>query len=596
MPESNLEDLGLENLKMKQTWLQEKTERIKDLYKIDDINDAFRDLSYSLIFDIGINDIDAEEIIDSRQDKQIDIIHIEENQIEQHAHLHILQIKNETGFKSTVVTQIKSGLSWIFSARKEEYEQLENEQFVTKISEIRQKRQDYGPNKISVTVYYVTKGNSKDLSGEYSQEKRSLENIYKNTGFESFEFKEVGAVELFDYLKSSEQSRRKINAKLPILYDVNIGSIIRYSTGETKAMICSTKGKDLAILSKIEPKDAIFDMNVRNFYGIEKNPVNSDIFNTCTSGNGDPSLFWFLNNGITMVCEHFDFTNDPDHPMVDLKNVQIVNGCQTAVTLREAYEKGLLKDSVNVLLRIYETKNPSLTSRITLTTNNQNKIVGRDLKANDVIQSDIQKIMLDRFGYYYERKNREFPDLPPDKKMKIVPNDKAGQAYLAIVGKKPSIARGFLGRIWDQHYDEIFKHATVEDLLLTYMIHNYCNWISKTIKKSEEIDEVQKGVATYGSYHIARVIGFNLVKDKWGSKEREKIKSIIIDAEKNPNYFLESYMKGLGIIRAIRLRDYDKNKQTISYYFKAEPVQNAIENELYSPSKIKKPTDPFEGF
>jgi len=169
MPDSSLEDLGVENLKMKQTWLQEKTERMKDLYKIDDINDAFRDLSYSLIFDIGINDIDTEEIIDSRQDKQIDIIHIEESQIEQTAHIHILQIKNESGFKSTVITQIKSGLGWVFSAPKEEYEQLENEQFVTKISEIRHLRQDYGPNKIRVTVYYVTKGNSKDLSPEYLQ-------------------------------------------------------------------------------------------------------------------------------------------------------------------------------------------------------------------------------------------------------------------------------------------------------------------------------------------------------------------------------------------------------------------------------------------
>jgi len=352
-------------------------------------------------------------------------------------------------------------------------------------------------------------------------------------------------------------------------------------------MICSTKGKDIAVLSKIEPKDAIFDMNVRSFYGIENNPVNSDIFKTCTSNNGDPSLFWFLNNGITMVCEHFDFTNDPDHPMVDLKNVQIVNGCQTAVTLREAYEKGLLKDSVNVLLRIYETKNPSLTSRITLTTNNQNKIVGRDLKANDVVQSDIQKIMLDRFGYYYERKNREFPDLPPDKKIKIVPNDKAGQAYLAIVGKKPSIARGFLGRVWDQHYDEIFKHASVEDLLLTYMIHVYCNKMSKTLKKADDIDEIDKEVATYGSYHIARAMGFLLVNDKWGNKEREKIKNIIVSAEKGPAFFFDTYNKAFDIIKNIRMRDFNKNKQTISYYFKAEPVQMAIENELYLPPSLK---------
>lgn len=580
MPPSGLESYSVENLKMKQTWLQEKIEHLKDLHGFDSVDEAFKYLSYNLIFDTGINDIDTGEIIDSRQDKQIDIIHIDENEKENQVQVHILQVKNESGFKSTIVTQMKNGLDWIFSAPKEEYERLENKQFIDKIAEIRNLRQIYGPYKMAVTVYYVTNGNTNDLSPEYLQEKRSLERAYKESGFANFEFKEVGAFELFDYLKASEQEKRKNDTKVPILYDVNKGSIIRYSAGETKALICSAKGKDIALLASTEPKDAIFDMNVRTFFGIEKNPVNTDIYNTC-SKNGDSSLFWFLNNGVTMVCEHFDLVNDPDEPIVDLKNVQIVNGCQTAVTLREAHEKGQLKDNVYVLLRIYETKNPSLTNRITLTTNNQNKIVGRDLKANDVVQADIQKIMLDRFGYYYERKNREFSFLSPDKKVKIVPNEKAGQAYLAIVGKKPSIARGFLGRVWEEHYDDIFNRASVEDLLLSYMIHSYCNKKSRQIKKDPYLDDIDKEVATYGSYHIARVIGFLLVHDKWGSRVRDNLKNFILSVESDPEYLSKFYMDAFEIIKNIRIRDYDKNKQTISYYFKAEPVQKAIENELY---------------
>jgi hypothetical protein len=324
-------------------------------------------------------------------------------------------------------------------------------------------------------------------------------------------------------------------------------------------------------------------MNVRSFFGIEKNPVNSEIFKTCTSDNGDSTLFWFLNNGITIVCEHFDFTNDPDHPMVDLKNVQIVNGCQTAVTLREAYDKGMLKDHVNVLLRIYETKDPSLTSRITLTTNNQNKIVGRDLKANDAVQTDIQKIMFDRFGYFYERKGREFSELSPDKKTRIIPNDKAGQAYLAIVRKKPSIARGFAGRVWEQHYDDIFNHTTVEDLLLAYKIHVFCNRMSRAFMKTGEGDDIDREVATYGSYHIARVMGYLLTNDKWGNQQRDKIKGIISSSENDPKHFVDFYIRAHRIIRAIREKGYNEKKQTISYYFKAEPVQNAIEKALYPP-------------
>jgi hypothetical protein len=592
MPTGKLEDLGIENFKNRQTWLQERTEKVKDLYKIDSIDDAFRDLAFSLIFDININDIDAEEIVDARQDKQIDIIHIDQNQgeTEKRATIHILQVKNESGFKSNVIIQIKNGLEWIFSRRKEEYERLENRQFVNKIVEIRDLQQNVLLNKISLIVYYITKGNSKDLSAEYLQEKRAIEKIYTNFGYENFEFREIGAFELFDYKLLSEESKRKIDYKLPVFYDVNKGSVIDYSTGETKAMICTTTGKNLALLASESPRDAIFDRNIRNFYGFEKKPVNQEIFDTCTQ-NGS-SLFWFLNNGITMVCEHFDFNRDPDNPIVDLQNVQIVNGCQTAVTLREALEQEKLKNNVSVLLRIYETKNHSLTNRITLTTNNQNQIGGRDLKANDATQSNIQTMMLDRFGYYYEHKNRQYSDLSPDNKLKIIPNLKAGQAYLAIVLKKPSTAKGFLFKIWDEYYDEIFKKASVEDLLLAYMIHNYCNNKSKQLKKIKGLAEIDKEIATYGSYHIARVMGFLMTDDKWGHKDPSKLKSIIQSSESDPNYFEQYYKPAFEIIKGIRMHDYDENKQTISYYFKTESMHGAIERILHTPSTKVSPSNP----
>lgn len=458
MTTSGIEDLGIENFKMKQTWIKEKTEQIVKLYQFDDKNDAFQSLAYSLIFDIGINDIDSEEITDEQQDKQIDIIHIEEYQSQ--AVIHILQIKNESGFKSTIVTQMKNGLDWVFSVPKDEYEKLDNEQFVSKISEVRDIRLQYGAGRTSVFVYYVTNGNSQDLSQEFIQEKKKLESVYKNIGFKNFEFIEVGAVELFDFLKSSEQAKRVIDGDLPIIYDVNNPSYILYKTGDTKAMICSVKAKELAKLSCSEPKDAIFDLNVRTFFGIEDNYVNSGIFNTCTSKESSP-LFWFLNNGITMVCDHFEFSQDPDNPYVSLKNVQIVNGCQTTVTLREAFQQEKLKDDARVLIRIYETTNSSLVNLITLTTNNQNKITNRDLKANDIVQVDIDRIMRDTYDYYYERKSRQYTTLTPEKKMKIVPNDRAGQAFLAIVLKKPAMARGFLGKVFEEYYDDIFKNASV---------------------------------------------------------------------------------------------------------------------------------------
>jgi hypothetical protein len=202
-----------------------------------------------------------------------------------------------------------------------------------------------------------------------------------------------------------------------------------------------------------DPRDAIFDLNVRPFYG-SRGRVNSDILATCTSD--ESSRFWFLNNGVTMTCDTLDWTGDPDEPIIKVQNAQIVNGCQTSVTLREAWEKGDLREDVRVLLRVYATDNPGLADRITLTTNNQNRITDRDLRANDGVQVDIQTRMEDLYGYYYERKNKWYKGLRGSQKRRVVPNYKATQAYLAVVRFKPSIARGYLGKIWSDYYREIF--------------------------------------------------------------------------------------------------------------------------------------------
>jgi hypothetical protein len=72
------------------------------------------------------------------------------------------------------------------------------------------------------------------------------------------------------------------------------------------------------------------------------------------------------------------FTNDPDNPILKIKNAQLVNGCQTTVTIREAYEKEILKENTRVSLRVYAADNPSLVEKITLSTTNQNRITDRD--------------------------------------------------------------------------------------------------------------------------------------------------------------------------------------------------------------------------
>lgn len=124
---------------------------------------------------------------------------------------------------------------------------------------------------------------------------------------------------------------------------------------------------------------------------------------------------------------------DPDDPKVKIENMQIVNGCQTATSLANALKDGLLQPDTKVMLRIYETKDLELVDKIVLTTNNQNKITGRNLRANDKTQLDLEQGFT-LFNYHLERKPRQYETTAIPKE-NIIPNEDVAVAYLGVVLK-----------------------------------------------------------------------------------------------------------------------------------------------------------------
>src|SRR5690606_7092599 len=118
-------------------------------------------------------------------------------------------------------------------------------------------------------------------------------------------------------------------------------------------------------------------------------------------------LFWFLNNGVTVVCDKVDPVTDPDNPHLKIENLQIVNGCQTSSSLAIAEQEGILQEDTTVILKVFETSDLDLVDKVVLTTNNQNKITNRNLRANDKIQRDLERAF-EIYSYFYERKPRQF--------------------------------------------------------------------------------------------------------------------------------------------------------------------------------------------
>lgn len=574
---------NVRNFRLSQSWVEDQVNLIKKDYNYEKNSKAFQALVYGVLFETDYS-IPAEEDLDGSGEKQIDIIRVEEDPDQEQATINIVQSKYTNGFSSNVISLLKNGLEWIFEQPEKEYKKLKNKKFVFKIGEIRKLRTKYGHEGLKVNIYFATKGDTgilnEESSHEYLEEKEKFLSGLVDA-FNEFNFHEIGSIELTELIGLTTRSKRNVDTDIQIVYDTNVRSIIDIKPQGTssRAVVCTVRGNELARLANLEPKDAIFDLNVRPYYG-SRGQVNSKIYETCQNDE-QSKYFWFLNNGITMTCDKVDVITDPDQALVRVKNVQIVNGCQTSVSIREAAEKGVLREDVTILMRIYETVDKDLAKKITLTTNNQNKITDRDLRANDSVQYLIQTYMKDTYSYLYERKNKEHRTVSKEDRRKIIPNDKAGQAYLAIVKRKPSQARGYLSKIWSTYYKDIFESSVTEDLLLSFLIYSYFLEKSKSAK-NKKISRMQAVLQVYGTFHLARITGHFLTNDKWGQQFRIYNKHHIEQIKEKGSTYLDPYFsRTINLLADIWKKELEKDKKTNpTLYFKASVVEKQIEKAL----------------
>jgi DNA primase large subunit len=125
-----------DNIAIRQTWIEEHTTKLAAELKESE-DDAFLYLAASLLLGTSPDEIEAEDIVDGAQDKQVDFIHIEDNS-DGEAEIVIIQSKNTRGFGSNTLIQLRNGLTWIFEKPRAQFSKLQNESFKSKINEVRQ--------------------------------------------------------------------------------------------------------------------------------------------------------------------------------------------------------------------------------------------------------------------------------------------------------------------------------------------------------------------------------------------------------------------------------------------------------------------------
>lgn len=242
--------------------------------------------------------------------------------------------------------------------------------------------------------------------------------------------------------------------------------------GFAKGLIGTVRGDEIVRLITDrnfpqEVDDSLFEDNIRLYLG-EENEINRKILSTALSDRN--TQFWYLNNGITIVCDRMDYQPRSANPKVRMINPQIVNGGQTSHALFEAARSDLARIyDVKLLLRVIETADRAFTNSVAEATNSQTPIRSRDIRSNDSIQIRIENALLGH-GYFYERKNDQHINQAGESRIDAV---KLGQIILAYVLREPDRAKTSSNRIFGEYYGWVFDEAilSAENIICMWRIY-----------------------------------------------------------------------------------------------------------------------------
>jgi hypothetical protein len=254
--------------------------------------------------------------------------------------------------------------------------------------------------------------------------------------------------------------------------------------------------------------ERLLERNIRRYLGLHGNRVNEGIRDTLQDSY--PANFYFLNNGLTLVCDDFSYNalQSSDY-QVKVENLQIVNGGQTCMTIFKILEEmrgegKALPEDASVLVRIYKLPkdNEDIVRQITYATNSQNPVDLRDLQSDHEIQKQLE-LSVNGLGYTYHRKRMDGVTTTSD-----VTSAVAAVAILAVWRKAPHQARILLHEFFGKLYDKIFTNTlngaqTVIAVLLYRIAENH------RLKPARS----DPPLVRYASCFIAMQMGRHLLKD-----------------------------------------------------------------------------------
>lgn len=537
--------------------IHEKVKKYLDEFSLDDVGTAFEWLGLETILNLNEDDIE-DAITDGSMDGGIDAIYILNRDV------HILNFKyaetfenSRNNFPGDEIDKILITMEGIYSKtiKKEDVNELLWEKIVEIWSLFESGTLNF--------KYYLCSNKEKPV--EHVQRKfKTVLDKYKYVEYHYYDQEDLVS-------KILERKYRRIDGEI---HFVDLQYFDR-SDGPLKGIVATVAATELLNLVRdpdnpIRLIEDVFNENVRIYLKL-KNRINQSIFETALSE--DNFEFWYLNNGITIVCDECTYTPYTRSPKVRLTNLQIVNGGQTTHALFEAYLKDEKKlHNVLVLVRICETKKDyRISERISETTNSQTPVRTRDLHANDRIQRKLED-QFKTLGFFYERKKNQHQGAA---KVARLDNELLGQIYLAYYLDMPSEAKNQKVIVFGDKYDDIFDESiiTASRMLVPYRVFLPLERMKKQIqrkkRKKDPIDEKEAFISR-ATFHLLNTVKLISEKEKLNLDREEDIGIAIEKAIFYISEIVDKHSRERG-----ELYTHDK-------FFKEIPTNKIIQDHVLS--------------
>jgi AIPR protein len=428
------------------------------------------------------------------------------NQIE----FHIIQSKKVNGFGEEAINKLVSTTEELldFSRSLDSLSSVYNSDLLSLIDRFRKVYTiviSSFPD-ISFHFYYATLGSEvhPNVKRKTDRLKQTIVGHFDNAVF-SFNF--IGARELL------QLARRQAVSNFELEFTENPIST------ENGSYVCLVPLKNYYKFI-VDKNDVlikrIFDANVRDYQGNVK--VNKAIQETLQNPGRED--FWFLNNGVTIICPKASASGKK----LIIEAPQIVNGLQTSYEI-DAYFKNLkheVEDYRKILIRVIVEQDAVARDNIVRATNSQTTIPQTSLRAADKIQRDIEDYLYQNDFYYERRKNYYKNARKP--LTKIISISYLAQAVISILLQQPDYARARPSTLIDRDddYTRIFNEKYPVSIYLTCIqlmkqIEEYLKYLKENVY---EYSLVKKDINNV-RFHILMYVGMSLTNNSYNIKTQD---------------------------------------------------------------------------